>query len=308
MSGRIYGADHDDPNPCPLPHRTYVELVDGPLDGLLLDIHEWRTEEVDDGMALFTEFGRWPGDCALYAPRPGEPPHTRPGSELPLLLLWRHALTPAGTAAYGLPSASWAAVFAIHGRRVIVCSELKAGDRFDESRVKLPAGGDIIKARRMRQDFFSFVPTHKLFLLGNYRPEVGTGGLAFWRRMRLIPFERVVPDARKVDNLADILVREEGPGILTWLVDGARRYLCGEKDLTVPERVRVATTAYAETEDHMADSCPNAARSTRVCVPRKSTSTSPTPAGAKAKAHPRSPPAPSPAAYERPSACDPRRK
>ncbi len=139
----------------------------------------------------------------------------------------------------------------LHGRRVIVCSELKAGDRFDESRVKLLTGGDIIKARRMRQDFFSFVPTHKLFLLGNHRPEVGTGGFAFWRRMRLVPFERVVPDARKVDNLADILVREEGPGILAWLVDGAARYLAGEKDLTGPERVRVATTAYAETEDHM---------------------------------------------------------
>ncbi len=139
----------------------------------------------------------------------------------------------------------------LHGRRVIVCSELKSGDRFDESRVKLLTGGDIIKARRMRQDFFSFVPTHKLFLLGNHRPEVGTGGFAFWRRMRLVPFERVVPDARKVDNLADILVREEGPGILTWLVDGARRYLAGEKDLTGPERVRLATTAYAETEDHM---------------------------------------------------------
>lgn len=139
----------------------------------------------------------------------------------------------------------------LHGRRVIVCSELKAGDRFDEARVKLLTGGDIIKARRMRQDFFSFVPTHKLFLLGNHRPEVGTGGFAFWRRMRLVPFERVVPDNRKVDNLPDILVREEGPGILTWLINGARRYLAGEKDLTGPERVRIATTAYAETEDHM---------------------------------------------------------
>ncbi|MGP3979319.1 DNA primase family protein [Streptomyces sp. 8N114] len=139
----------------------------------------------------------------------------------------------------------------LHGRRVIVCSELKAGDRFDESRVKLLTGGDQLKARRMRQDFFSFTPTHKLFLLGNHRPEVGTGGYAFWRRMRLIPFERIIPDERKIDNLADILVREEGPGILAWLIDGARRYLAGEKDLTGPERVRVATTAYAETEDHM---------------------------------------------------------
>ncbi|MFI2620709.1 phage/plasmid primase, P4 family, partial [Streptomyces sp. NPDC018584] len=138
----------------------------------------------------------------------------------------------------------------LHGRRVIVCSEVKHGDRFDEARVKLLTGGDRIKARRMRQDFFSFQPTHKLWLLGNHRPEVGTGGFAFWRRMRLIPFERVVSDERKIDNLADILVTEEGSGILGWLIDGARRYLAGERDLTGPERVRIATTAYAETEDH----------------------------------------------------------
>ncbi|MGA4860936.1 DNA primase family protein [Streptomyces koyangensis] len=147
----------------------------------------------------------------------------------------------------------------LHGRRVVVCSEVKPGDRFDEARVKLLTGGDRIKARRMRQDFFSFEPTHKLWLLGNHRPEVGTGGFAFWRRMRLIPFERVVPDDRKIDNLADLLVTEEGPGILNWLIDGSRRYLGGGKDLTGPERVRVATAAYAETEDHtgrfLAESC-----------------------------------------------------
>ncbi|MFI2765664.1 phage/plasmid primase, P4 family [Streptomyces echinatus] len=138
----------------------------------------------------------------------------------------------------------------LHGRRVFICSEVKPGDKFDEARVKHLTGGDRVKARRMRQDFFSFQPTHKLWLLGNHRPEVGTGGFAFWRRMRLIPFERVVPDHRKIDNLADLLVTEEGPGILNWLIDGARRYLASDRNLSGPERVRIATTAYAETEDH----------------------------------------------------------
>ncbi|MFI5868160.1 phage/plasmid primase, P4 family [Streptomyces sp. NPDC051546] len=138
----------------------------------------------------------------------------------------------------------------LHGRRVIICSEVKPGDRFDEARVKHLTGGDRIKARRMRQDFFSFEPTHKLWLLGNHRPEVGTGGFAFWRRMRLVPFERTVSDDRKIDNLVDVLVAEEGPGILHWLVEGARRYLAGDRDLTGPDKVRIATTAYAETEDH----------------------------------------------------------
>ncbi|MFJ9105643.1 phage/plasmid primase, P4 family [Streptomyces sp. NPDC102405] len=138
----------------------------------------------------------------------------------------------------------------LHGRRVYVCSEIKPDDKFDEARVKLLTGGDRIKARRMRQDPFSFEPTHKLWLLGNHKPEVGTGGFAFWRRRRLIPFERIVSDDRKIDNLADLLVMEEGPGILAWLIEGARRYLGGDRDLTGPERVRIATSAYAETEDN----------------------------------------------------------
>ncbi|MGQ7747643.1 DNA primase family protein [Streptomyces sp. WC2508] len=137
----------------------------------------------------------------------------------------------------------------LHGRRIVVCSEPKPGDGLDESRVKMLTGGNRIKARRMRQDFFSFTPTHTLWLLGNQRPEVSTG-CAFWRRMRLIPFDRVVADDRKIDNLADALVTEEGPGILHWLVTGARRYLNGPRDLTGPPRVRIATHTYAKTEDH----------------------------------------------------------
>jgi hypothetical protein len=79
LNRRVYGADHDDPNPGPLPHRTYAELVGGPLDGLLLDIHGWRTDEVDGGVALATELSRWPGGRALYDPRPGEPRIPGPG-------------------------------------------------------------------------------------------------------------------------------------------------------------------------------------------------------------------------------------
>jgi putative DNA primase/helicase len=103
----------------------------------------------------------------------------------------------------------------------------------------------------MRQDYFSFMPTHKLWLLGNHQPEVGTGGHAFWRRIRLIPFEKVVPSNRKIDNLAGELVREEGPGILHWLIQGAIRYLNSRDPLTGPSSVRLATAAYETTEDHI---------------------------------------------------------
>ncbi|MFD4976304.1 hypothetical protein [Streptomyces sp. NPDC058424] len=79
LRGRVYGHDHDDPNPGPLPHRTYATLMGGPLDGLLLDITGWRPEEVDDGVALSTELGQFPGGRALYDPRPDEARTPGPG-------------------------------------------------------------------------------------------------------------------------------------------------------------------------------------------------------------------------------------
>ncbi|WP_331725052.1 hypothetical protein [Streptomyces sp. NBC_00040] len=70
LRGRVYGTDHDDPNPGPRPGRDYAELVGGPLDGLLLDITGWTADEIQTGVALMTELGQFgPGGRALY---PGE--------------------------------------------------------------------------------------------------------------------------------------------------------------------------------------------------------------------------------------------
>ncbi|MFJ3505384.1 hypothetical protein [Streptomyces sp. NPDC090135] len=79
LRGRVYGHDHDDPDPGPRSGRTYAELVGDPLDGLLVDIYEWRTAEVDDGVVLITELGRWPDGRALYDPRPGDLREPGPG-------------------------------------------------------------------------------------------------------------------------------------------------------------------------------------------------------------------------------------
>ncbi|MCB5165368.1 hypothetical protein LG634_11060 [Streptomyces bambusae] len=76
MRGRVYGADHDDPDPGPRPGHSYVELVGGPLDGLLLDVTGWSAGDRAEGALLMTEIGRYgPGGRALYEPRPHDPAH-----------------------------------------------------------------------------------------------------------------------------------------------------------------------------------------------------------------------------------------
>ncbi|MFJ9777163.1 hypothetical protein ACIRVF_39015 [Kitasatospora sp. NPDC101157] len=74
MRGRVYGADHDDPDPGPRPGHEYRELVGGPLDGLFLDVTGWDAEQLADGAALATEIGRYgAGGRAHYEPRPADP-------------------------------------------------------------------------------------------------------------------------------------------------------------------------------------------------------------------------------------------
>ncbi|MDX6327970.1 MAG: hypothetical protein QOI83_353 [Streptomycetaceae bacterium] len=76
MRRRVYGADHDDPDPGPRPGHVYRELVGGPLDGLLLDVTGWTEDERAAGTALPTEIGRYgPGGRAQYGPRATDPLH-----------------------------------------------------------------------------------------------------------------------------------------------------------------------------------------------------------------------------------------
>ncbi|MFD5017154.1 hypothetical protein [Streptomyces chartreusis] len=72
LRGRVYGAEPG--HPGPLSGQTYVELVGGPLDGLLLDVTGWTQAEIGTGVALETELGQFgPGGHAMYDPRPGHP-------------------------------------------------------------------------------------------------------------------------------------------------------------------------------------------------------------------------------------------
>ncbi|QZY52904.1 phage/plasmid primase, P4 family [Leucobacter tenebrionis] len=138
----------------------------------------------------------------------------------------------------------------LQGRRFVVAAEINEGTRFDEAKVKALTGGDKITARFMRQDFFTFNPSHTLWLMGNNQPKVESGGNSFWRRLRLIPFTRIIPETERIENLQQRLVDEEGPGILAWLIQGCVDYV--KSGLTEPASVRAATATYQQEEDHLA--------------------------------------------------------
>ncbi|NUS17243.1 MAG: hypothetical protein HOY69_38590 [Streptomyces sp.] len=74
LQRRVYGADRDVTDPGPQEGREYVELVGGPLDGLLLDVTGLPEADRADGAALITDAGRFgPGGRASYGPALARP-------------------------------------------------------------------------------------------------------------------------------------------------------------------------------------------------------------------------------------------
>lgn len=138
----------------------------------------------------------------------------------------------------------------LRGVRLAVASETRPDGKFNESRVKMLTGGDMLSARFMNQNFFDFKPTHTLFLAVNHLPEVKSGGDGFWRRLRKFDFRKTIPAERRKENLAELLVTQEGPGILNWMVEGAVRIT--NQGMTEPESIRLATQSYRHEEDHIA--------------------------------------------------------
>jgi putative DNA primase/helicase len=134
----------------------------------------------------------------------------------------------------------------LFGCRFAAAVESEEGRSLNVSFVKQATGGDKISARRMREDFWEFDPSHKIELSTNHRPVIRETADAIWERVQLVPWAVQIPKPER-DKKLDQKLKVEAPGILAWMV---RHCLAWQRDgLVVPECVRVATSAYRAAED-----------------------------------------------------------
>jgi putative DNA primase/helicase len=135
------------------------------------------------------------------------------------------------------------------GVRWVVVSESDKGRRLAEATVKRLTGGDKIRARKMRQDFVEFDPSHTAALVTNHLPKVSGDDPALWARLRVVPFDVVIPVEERDKRLPEKL-ELEADAILAWALAGWAEYQ--KRGLDEPDAVLKATADYQTQSDTVA--------------------------------------------------------
>ena len=135
----------------------------------------------------------------------------------------------------------------LHGKRLAVAVETEENAKLNETMVKELTGSDPITARRMKEDFWMFWPTHKVWMVTNHMPRIEGQDHAIWRRIKKIPFDVIIPEARQDADLSRKLEREH-EGILAWCVRGCLDWQRTGR-LVTPSEVESATSEYKKNED-----------------------------------------------------------
>lgn len=135
----------------------------------------------------------------------------------------------------------------LRGVRFALAAETEKGQAWSANRIKTLTGGDTIAARGLYKDIIEFRSDATIWVACNHKPEVDSADEAMWRRLRLIPFNRVFSREQQDPNLSEKL-KAEYSGILVWMLQGLQMYL-SQGELPEPRAVQIATARYRDEMD-----------------------------------------------------------
>lgn len=140
----------------------------------------------------------------------------------------------------------------LRGARLVTTSETTEGLRLDEALIKKLTGGDAIDSRPLYGDEETWLPEFSIWFATNHLPKLNSDDNAIWRRVKPIHFTVVFgSDGREdVHDIGRKLVAAEGPGILNWILEGAKRYQ--QSGLIEPQTLTEGVTAYRRESDPVA--------------------------------------------------------
>ena len=136
----------------------------------------------------------------------------------------------------------------LKGTRFVTSFEGEEGKRLDEGLIKRMTGNDILTARFMRGEWFDFYPTFKIFFATNHKPIIRGTDKAIWDRIKLIPFEMIIPEGKQDKELLHKLELELS-GVLNWAVEGCSLWQL--EGLGDPAKIKDATQIYKNEMDNI---------------------------------------------------------
>ncbi|MFF0704982.1 phage/plasmid primase, P4 family [Streptomyces tendae] len=134
----------------------------------------------------------------------------------------------------------------LKGARLAFSSETEKGRRFAEATVKRLTDKTPIEANLMHKNPIQFAPSHLLVMLTNHLPQISGDDPAIWRRVKVVPFDVVIPEGERDPGLAGRL-RAAAPAVLAWAYQGWLEYQ--RIGLAPPEAVKARTDAYRDSSD-----------------------------------------------------------
>ena len=131
----------------------------------------------------------------------------------------------------------------LKGKRAIFVEETEINDKLKESQIKtLTSGIGEVVARRLYGNTFSYIITGKIFMSTNHLPVVRGNDLGIWRRLRVIPFNKIFVEGVNDDKDLREKLEKELPQILGWLIDGFSKYQ--NEGLVPPKCIEDLTKEY----------------------------------------------------------------
>jgi len=147
----------------------------------------------------------------------------------------------------------------VKGKRLITAIETEEGKRLSSVMLKQLSSTDPITAKRLYENPITFYPTHTLIMATNFLPRISSTDAGTWRRIAVVPFRAKFEGEQEVKDYASVLFEADADAILTWIVEGAVKYIRNGYDIKIPTVVEEATKEYRIAEDWLgnfiADCC-----------------------------------------------------
>ena len=147
----------------------------------------------------------------------------------------------------------------VKGKRILIAAELEEGTRLSTSIVKQLCSTDQIEGEKKYKDPFKFDPSHLLVLYTNHLPKVGAMDTGIWRRLIVIPFNAKIGGGQTdIKNYSKFLLKNAGPAITKWIIEGAQKAIHDNFNLTLPACVQEAIRKYRADNDwltHFLEEC-----------------------------------------------------